>query len=52
MSNSDDSDSTDPKQTPNPCSDPAESAGFIGWLYALNSFLECAFLKVDVDTGC
>jgi len=52
MSNSDDSDGTDPKQTPNPRPDPAESAGPTGWLYALNSFLERAFLKADVDTGC
>jgi hypothetical protein len=52
MSNSDDSDSTDPKQTPNPRPDPAESAGPTGWLFALNSFLERAFLKADVDTGC
>jgi hypothetical protein len=52
MSYSDDSGSTDPKQTPNPCPDPAESAGPTGWLDALNSFLERAFLKADVDTGC
>ena len=44
--------STDPKQTPNPRPDPAESAGPTGWLNALNSFLERAFLKADVDTGC
>ena len=30
----------------------AESAGPTGWLDALNSFLERAFLKADVDTGC
>ena len=52
MSDSDDSNSTDPKQTPNPRPDPAESAGPTGWLDALNSFLERAFLKADVDTGC
>lgn len=52
MNCSDDSDSTDPKQTPNPCPDPTESAGPTGWLAALNSFLERAFLKADVDTGC
>jgi len=52
MSYSDDSNSTDPKQTPNPRPDPAESAGHTGWLDALNSFLERAFLKADVDTGC
>jgi len=52
MSYSDDSNSTDPKQTPNPLPDPAESAGPTGWRYALNSFLERAFLKADVDTGC
>lgn len=48
----DDGNSTDPKQTPNPRSEPAESDGPTGWLYALNSFLERAFLKADVDTGC
>ena len=52
MSYSDDSDSTDPKQTPNPRPEPTESAGPTGWLIALNSFLEHAFLKADVDTGC
>jgi hypothetical protein len=52
MFDSDDSNSTDPKQTPNPRPDPAESAGPTGWLYALNTFLEHAFLKADVDTGC
>jgi len=50
MSYSDDSKSTDPKQTPIP--DPAETAGPTGWLDALNSFLERAFLKADRDTGC
>jgi hypothetical protein len=48
----DDSDSTDSKQTPIPSPDPAESAGPAGWLVALNSFLEHAFLKADRDTGC
>ena len=43
---------TDPKQTPNPRPDPADRAGPTGWLDALNSFLERAFLKADVDTGC
>ena len=52
MNYSDDSNSADPKQTPNPLPDPAENAGHTGWLYALNSFLEHAFLKADVDTGC
>jgi hypothetical protein len=52
MSYSDDSNSTDPKQTPNQRPDPAESAGPTGWLDTLNSFLERAFLKADVDTGC
>ena len=53
MSYSDDSNSTDPKQTPNPRPDPTESAGPTGWLDALNSFLERAFLRrmwiPDVD---
>ena len=53
MSYSDDINSTDPKQTPNPRPDPTVSAGpTTGWLIALNSFLERAFLKADVDTGC
>jgi len=52
MSYCDNSSSTDPKQTPNPRPDPAESDGPTGLLYALNSFLERAFLKADVDTGC
>jgi len=47
MSYSDDSNSTDPKQTPNPRPDPTESAGPTGWMDALNSFLERAFLKAD-----
>lgn len=47
-----DSNSTDPKQTPDPRPAPAESDAPAGWLYALNSFLERAFLKADVDTGC
>ena len=52
MSYSDESNSADPKQPPDPRPDPAESAGPIGWMLALNSFLERAFLKADVDTGC
>jgi hypothetical protein len=52
MSYSDDSNSADPKQNPNPRPDSTESAGSTGWLDALNSFLERAFLKADVDTGC
>ena len=52
MSYSDDNDRDDPKLTTDPRPAPAESAGPTGWLYALNSFLERAFLKADVDTGC
>jgi len=52
MSYCDDSNGTDPKQTPNPRPEPTMSAGATGWLIALNSFLERAFLKADVDTGC
>lgn len=52
MSYDDESKSADPKQTPNPRPDPAESDGATGWLAALNSFLERAYLKADVDTGC
>jgi len=49
---SDDRNNTDPKQTPNPRLEPTENTGPTGWLDALNSFLERAFLKADVDTGC
>ncbi len=52
MRYNDDRNGTDPKQTSNPRPDPTESAGPTGWMYALNSFLERAFLKADVDTGC
>jgi len=52
MSYCDDSNSTDPKPTPNPRPEPGEGPGPTGWLDALNSFLERAFLKADVDTGC
>jgi len=41
-----------PEQTANPRPDPAECVGPTGWLYALNSFLERAFIKADVDPGC
>jgi hypothetical protein len=51
MNYSDDSESTDPKQTPNPRPAPTESAGPTGWLDALNSFLE-RVNKADLDTGC
>ena len=51
MSYSDDSNSTDRKQTP-PRPDPPVGAATTDWLIALNSFLERAFLKADVDTGC
>ena len=52
MSDSEDSNGTDPKQTPNPRPDPKETDAPTGWLVALNSFLERAFLRADVDTGC
>jgi len=52
MNYSDDSNSTDPKKTPSPHPDPAESGEPAGWLNALNSFLERAFLEADRDTGC
>ena len=52
MSSSDDNKRDDPKLTTDPRPAPAESASPTGWLYALNSFLERAFLKADVDTGC
>ena len=52
MSYGDDSSGIDPEQTPNPPPDPAESAGPTGWMDALNTFLEHAFLKADRDTGC
>jgi len=52
MSYSDDRINTDPKQTPNPRLEPTANTGTTGWLDALNAFLERAFLKADVDTGC
>jgi hypothetical protein len=52
MNYSDDSNSTDTKQTLNPRPEPAESPAPTGWMDALNSFLERAFLKADRDTGC
>ncbi|MGE5698750.1 MAG: hypothetical protein ACM31N_01625 [Deltaproteobacteria bacterium] len=52
MSYNDDNDGADTKQTQIPRPDPAESASPAGWLDALNTFLEHAFLKADRDTGC
>ena len=52
MGYGEESDNTVQNQTPDPRPDPTERAGPTGWLYALNSFLERAFLKADVDTGC
>lgn len=52
MSGSDDSAGADTGRTMDPRPDPADSAGPTGWLDALNSFLERAYLKADVDTGC
>lgn len=52
MTYGDDSNSIDQEQTPDPHPGPTEGAGPAGWLDALNSFLEGAFLKADVDTGC
>ena len=52
MGRSDDGIGTDPGQQPNPRPDATESADPGGWMVALNSFLERAFLKADVDTGC
>jgi hypothetical protein len=43
---------TGTNQTPILPPEPAERAGPAGWLETLNSFLERAFLKADVDTGC
>jgi hypothetical protein len=52
MKDRDDSNGAGPVQIPDSRPLPAEIAGPAGWLYALNSFLERAFLKADVDTGC
>jgi len=52
MSYREDGSSIDPEQTPDPRPDATEIADPAGWLYTLNSFLERAFLKADVDTGC
>ena len=51
MSYTDNSNTTDPKQTPNLRPDPPENAGPTGWLDRLNTFLDRA-LKADIDTGC
>ena len=47
-----DSDGTDAKEVPNRSPDTAEDRGPARWLYALNSFLESAFLEADRATGC
>jgi len=52
MGYSEDGNSIDPEQAPDPRPDAAEITGPAGWKYALNSFLEGAFLQADVDTGC
>ena len=52
MNYSDESNANDSKASPSLRPDPADNDGPTGWLYALNSFLERAFLKADVDTGC
>ena len=52
MSYSEDGNYIDPEPAPNPRPDPKETDAPTGWLVALNSFLERAFLKADVDTGC
>ena len=52
MDHSDNSDSADPKEAPDPGPDRAESAGLLRWLYSLNAFLERAFLEADRATGC
>ena len=51
MSDSDDSNSIDPKKNPTPRTNSPESAGLTGWLDRLNTFLDHA-LKADIDTGC
>lgn len=51
MTYSDDGNSKEAERAPNACPEPAESPGPLGWLDALNSFLDRA-LKADIDTGC
>lgn len=46
------SDNTESAQASNSGSEPAEQETAHGWLEAVNSFLEWAFLQADVDTGC
>ena len=46
------SDNTESAQASNPGSDSVRQATPRGWLEAVNSFLEWAFLQADVDTGC
>lgn len=51
MGNREDSSGTDLDRTGIPRPDTSESAGPVGWLDALNTFLERA-MKADLDTGC
>jgi hypothetical protein len=48
----DDDSNSEPKQAPNSDPNPMENDAHTGWLYALNAFLEGAFLEADRDTGC
>lgn len=52
MSRLDDCNGADPKKPPPPRPGTAESDRPAGWLVALNSFLERAFLEADRATGC
>jgi hypothetical protein len=52
MKSSDDRNGAEPKRTPDPRRDTTESAASVGWLYALNAFLERAFTEADLATGC
>lgn len=44
--------SMDTKEASNPASEQKAQEATRGWLEALNGFLERAFLRADVDTGC
>ena len=52
MSDSDDSNGAETKQTPDPRPDRVESPTPTGWMHELNTFLERAFTEADRATGC
>lgn len=51
MSYGDDGNLKEPERIPNVRPEPGENPGPLGWLDALNAFLDRA-LRADIDTGC